>query len=200
MVKGMNEADRYFFDTKAPHCEVTDFHFTTRHGTSIKVYVIKPKSLTAGVKYPAYFYAHGGGGITQGADNSNDYLCATALNLDCIVFNVDYSLGPEVKAPVSHEEFVDAMFHVIDNADKFNIDTKMLCYAGISGGGWIVAGASNILAKANKSHLFKACFVHTGMLSDETYDKPQEELDEIEWKMGKYLSSAYKLHAKNFEQ
>ena len=56
------------------------------------------------------------------------------------------------------------------------------------------------MAKANKAHLFKACFVHTGMLSDETYDKPQEELDEIEWKMGKYLSSAYKLHAKNFEQ
>ena len=34
-------------------------------------------------------------------------------------------------------------------------------------GGWIVAGAANILAKQDKTDLVKAMFIHTGMLSDE---------------------------------
>ena len=53
-----------------------------------------------------------------------------ALNLDCIVFNVDYRLAPEVKCPVGQEDFVDALLHVRENADSFGVDANKLCISG----------------------------------------------------------------------
>ena len=65
----------------------------------IRVDVIKPKALSSGKKHPAYFYAHAGGAVANEASLFNPFLSWTALNLNCIVFNVDYRLGPEFKAP-----------------------------------------------------------------------------------------------------
>lgn len=78
------------------------------------------------------------------------------------------------------------------------VDAKKICYAGISGGGWVVAGASNILAKTNTSHMIKACFIHTAMLTDETRGLPENQMEEYEKLMGPYLSSVYTLLAKNY--
>ena len=35
-------------------------------------------------------------------------MVVTTVNLDCVVFCVDYRLGPEVKCPTGQQDFVDA--------------------------------------------------------------------------------------------
>lgn len=74
-------------------------------------------------------------------------MCITALNLNCIVFNVDFRNAPEAKAPKGSIDFVKAIEHVYRNADKYNVDKDKICMAGISGGGWACLGAALILAK-----------------------------------------------------
>lgn len=191
--------DQPFFDTKIPLCDITDFDLKTRDGTVIKVFVIRPKSLSTEEKHPAYIWAHGGGGIKEEAKTFNSLMCNTAVNLNCVVFSVDYRLGPEVKCPVGQEDFLDGVEHVIANADTFGVDSGKLCLAGISGGGWIVAGVANMLAKADRSNIVKACFIHTGMLSDETAKVPAEELEVFEYWMAPHMTSCYKLHAKDYD-
>jgi len=70
-------------------------------------------------------------------------MCVKALNLQCVVFNVDYRLGPEAKAPKGQMDFVHAIRHVSQNAEKYGVDKSKICIAGISGGGWICFGAGN---------------------------------------------------------
>lgn len=101
-------------------------------------------------------------------------MARTALNLNCVVFNIDYRLGPEVKAPTGAQDFIDAFNHVIANASNYGIDPAKNCFAGCSGGGWIIAIAANLLAKANEASKVGAIFIQTGMLSNETQDLPED--------------------------
>jgi len=40
-------------------------------------------------------------------------------------------------------DFVMAIRHVSQNAEKYGVDKSKICIAGISGGGWITFGAGN---------------------------------------------------------
>jgi len=40
-------------------------------------------------------------------------------------------------------DFVMAIRHVSQNAEKYGVDKSKICIAGISGGGWICFGAGN---------------------------------------------------------
>ena len=83
----------------------------------------------------------------------------TAVNLNCVVFNIDYRLGPEVKAPTGQQDFVDAVNHVLASPANYGINPAKTCISGCSGGGWIIVGAANLLAKANDLGKIKAIFV-----------------------------------------
>ena len=74
-------------------------------------------------------------------------MAISCVNLNCAIICVDYRKGPEVKCPTGHNDFVQAVLHILDNPGKFSINPNKVCMAGISGGGWIVAGAANILVK-----------------------------------------------------
>ena len=90
----------------------------------------------------------------------------------------------------------------MDNPTDFGVDASRVCIAGISGGAWIVAGAANLLVKSGKMHRVKAVFIHTGMLSDETQNVPESELEVYERDWGQHariLTSVYKLHATDFD-
>ena len=91
--------------------ESTEEKVKMRDGAEISMYVIKPKTLTS-KSAPGYFYAHGGGGWALGAHHLEANMMITALNLDCVVFNIDYRLAPEHKCPGPQEDFVDCMDHV----------------------------------------------------------------------------------------
>lgn len=80
-------------------CDMTDFEVKCNDGHMNKVYKIMPKTLAKDVKHPAYLYAHGGGAFAGSPEMTNGNQAHSALNLNCIVFNCKYRLGPEVKAP-----------------------------------------------------------------------------------------------------
>lgn len=103
-------------------------------------------------------------------------MLGTCLNLNCVVFNIDYRLAPEHRCPVGQEDFLDCMNYALANPDKFGIDPKKAAMAGCSGGGWIIVGAANLLAKANNLSKIKAIFIHTGMLSNSTDNLTKAQL------------------------
>jgi acetyl esterase/lipase len=55
---------------------------------------------------------------------------------------------------------------VLASPNNYGIDPTKVCISGCSGGGWIIVGAANLLAKANDLDKIKAMFVQTGMLSN----------------------------------
>lgn len=101
------------------------------------------------------------------ANSATPIMAISCNNLNCVIISVDFRNGPEVKCPTGQQDFVDAVIHIMDNPYKFGIDAGRVCMAGISGGGWIVAGAANLMVKSKEISRIKALFIHTGMLSDE---------------------------------
>ena len=129
-------------------------------------------------------------------------MCFVSHNLDCVVFNVGFRNGPEVKVPTGQQDMADCVLHILDNASKFGVDPNKASMAGISGGGWIAVGAMNLLVKAGQSHRLRALFVHTAMLSHEVGKLPEEKLEPHENTMGapaQTMLAIYKLHATDFE-
>lgn len=151
------------------------------------------------------FYAHGGGGVFTDAILSHGYLAIVAVNLDCVIFNVNYRKGPEVKAPQGSQDYVDAINYVLSKADSYGCDAKKFAACGVSGGGWILCGAANILAKANDSAKIKALFFETAMVSHEARDIPQDQWALYE-KPNTYgfdpeiLTSIWKMHATDWDK
>jgi acetyl esterase len=146
---------------------------TVSDGTQIKMLIHKPKNFNR-EKSPAYFYAHGGGAFALEAKLMTPMLSHSCVNLNTIMFNIDYRKGPEVKCPTGQQDFVDAINHVLANAEKYGIDTDKTCIAGASGGGWIIGGAANLMVKSNTIDKIKAVFMHTGMLSHEVGKIPED--------------------------
>ena len=197
---GIAAGDEPFYAEKRVLCDMTQHEYTTKDGATLTFYLIIPKALDLSQKHPGYIYAHGGGGVMGTAEQVNDYCCITALNLNCCVFNVNYRLGPEVKCPTGMQDFIDCLKLVHEKAEMFSVDTSRVCIAGLSGGGWIVAGAANILAKEGEIGLVKAMFIHTGQLSDETASIPEDQLEKpAEYWLAPFCTATYKLHATDFE-
>ena len=145
-----------------------------RDGEQISMYIIKPKDFQ-NKKAAAYFYAHGGGGWALTAKHFEPAMATSTLNLECVLFSIDYRLAPEHKCPGGQQDFVDCMNYVLANPDKYGIDPAKTCMAGCSGGGWIVAGAANLLAKSNDLGKVRALFIHTGNLSNAANDVPEDQ-------------------------
>lgn len=79
-------------------CNITDFDLEVEKGVTIKVFVIKPKSLQEKGN-ACEIHAHGGGAVLLNAEIMNPLMCVTALDKNCVLFNVDYRKAPEAKCP-----------------------------------------------------------------------------------------------------
>lgn len=94
------------------------------------------------------------------------------------------------------------MNYVLANAGTYGIDPARVGAAGVSGGGWILIGAANLLAKANDLGKIKALFVETGMLSNSTQDIPEDQWEFYEKNYGgnpDHMTACYKLHASDWD-
>ena len=197
----MEEQEKETIDKHMPLVSIEYEKVKVSDGAEIEIIIQKPKSLSSTCA-PAYIYAHGGGAIAFSARMENSGMSVTTVNLNCVTISVDYRLGPEYKCPRGQQDFVDVVCHVVANPTKYGIDTKRICLAGCSGGGWIAVGAMNLLIKANKAHLVKALFIYTGMLSDETANVPDDKLTEYERDWGqppKAMTQMYKLLATDYD-
>ena len=121
IVEYMADLNKETVANDLPLVDITDFEIETEPGVNIKIYQIKPKSLPKDGN-AAYIYAHGGGAVFFSAADENNAMAHTALNLQCIVFNVDYRLAPEAKAPKGQNDFAAAIRHISKNASTLGVN------------------------------------------------------------------------------
>ena len=121
MMSHITETNKETIEKNTPLVDISDFEIEAEPGVMIKIYMIRPKSLPK-ENNAAYIYAHGGGAVMFDAAMENDGMMVTALNLQCVVFNVDYRLGPEAKAPKGQCDMAAAVRHVSKNALNYGVD------------------------------------------------------------------------------
>ena len=56
------------------------------------------------------------------AEYNHNYMLFACHNLGCVVFNVAFRNGPEVKVPTGQQDMVDAFTHIHDNAKEYGVD------------------------------------------------------------------------------
>lgn len=128
------------------------------------LYVKKPRSLTrekhirygslrknrfnmiydgkATEKRPLLIYVHGGGFVSGDLD-SRDCYCYDWAKSGYVVANIDYSNAPKAVFPTIYREIFAALDIVLDNAEKYNIDTSKIIVNGESAGGHIALYIAN---------------------------------------------------------
>jgi len=120
MVGRLDKMNKDVDDINLPLVDISEFEIETEPGVMIKIQMIRPKDLPK-EDNAAYMYAHGGGAVVFDHLSATNMMAKTALNLQCVVFNVDYRLGPEALAPKGQCDFAAAVRHVSQNATKYGI-------------------------------------------------------------------------------
>lgn len=89
----------------------------------------------AGQKYPVVFEIHGGG-FSAGDKEFRLYHCAQMARKGALVVNVNHLLGPEYPCPAPMRSLVRAFNWVIDNAERYHMDTSRMLVTGDSSGAY----------------------------------------------------------------
>lgn len=97
------------------------------------------------------------------AKGCNELMVRWAYKYKCTVFNVEYRLAPEAKAPAGQRDFMNVFYHVYNNAASLNVDPKKIVIGGDNGGGWICMGAAYQMMKEGKSTLPKMMILRSSM-------------------------------------
>lgn len=103
--------------------------------TSIRVYRKKGVETHA----PALVYFHGGGFVKGGVIAHGRMVSELASCSDSIVIFVEYTLAPEGKYPLAHEQCYDVLQYVYANPGEFSTTAKNISIGGDSVGGAIAA-------------------------------------------------------------
>ena len=132
----------------------------------VPVYIHKPKKLAGTKLNAALVYAHGGGVIAGTAKQMDKHLSRMAEVCGVIVFNVEYRLAPEAKAPKNVEDMYSALMYVVEHAEDLGVDKNKIGLFGESGGGQLTCALSVMLAQKDQSHLVKVAIPSIPMLDD----------------------------------
>jgi acetyl esterase/lipase len=89
----------------------------------------------------AFFHIHGGGFTLGGIDwGINHVKCAhICATVGCVVTTVGYRLAPEFPYPTAIEDCYASLLWLVDNAERFGIDTNCIAIGGESAGGNLAA-------------------------------------------------------------
>lgn len=155
------------FLEKAPAKEV--IIDTTAHApcdnAELTVYVHAPPG-DAAARRAAIVYCHGGGGVYNKAAHWASLCARYAVENDVVVFNVEYRLAPEHKAPAAVFDAAGTVLHVQANAEALGIDAGRICVAGDDGGALIAVGSTLELVKRNKDSAVKLVMAVFPQVSD----------------------------------
>jgi len=83
-----------------------------------------------------------------------------------IVFNVDYRLAPEAKCPENVKDFYSCLKYVLANSSSLGVDPARVAIMGESGGGYLTAALSVMLAEKEESNLIKLSIPVIPMVDD----------------------------------
>ena len=107
-------------------------------GKTVPVYEIRPNApLEEGC--PMLINFHGAGFLKGRSDRDKRYCCHMAQALNCLVWDVDYSLAPEAPFPTALEESYAAAAYAFAHAGELGVDPERIALAGHSAGGNLVA-------------------------------------------------------------
>ena len=110
--------------------------------TSLRILVHRPGPRVSGERSrAAMVYFHGGGAVLYSADLFSTVMARYAVDNNMVVFNVDYSLAPEVKPPGSLLEGAAAVRWVHAHATELGVDPARIAVGGESGGAMWQRGA-----------------------------------------------------------
>lgn len=85
--------------------------------------------------FPVVVNFHGGG-FTLGKSTDDARWARTVTEVaNAVVVSVDYRRAPEFPFPTAVEDGVDAILHLIHNAERLKIDEKRIAVSGFSAGG-----------------------------------------------------------------
>ncbi|KAH8120164.1 lipase/ esterase [Phellopilus nigrolimitatus] len=106
---------------------------------TIRVFLPEPSNAPA-EGWPVLLYFHGGGWTLGNINTENHFSAAMCLKANCVVFSVDYRLGPEEPYPAAIEDAVEAMLWVLKHAkSEFNVDVSRFAVGGSSSGANLAA-------------------------------------------------------------
>ncbi len=112
---------------------VVDYQVPTPQG-DVTVRVYKPLNAPSG-PLPMVMYFHGGGFVIASVTAYDSSCRAMANASGAIVCAVGYSLAPEKRLPVAHEQSYAATQYVMKNGAKWGGDTSKVAVLGESAGG-----------------------------------------------------------------
>jgi len=113
---------------------VRDVHFKTPKGT-VTVRLYRPTG-SGKAKLPVIVYFHGGGFIISSVAGYDSSCRALANASGALVAAVAYSLAPERRLPVAHEECYSVTQQMINGAaERFGGNSRKVAVAGESAGG-----------------------------------------------------------------
>jgi acetyl esterase len=120
------------------------FTYKEVNGKALKIHGFFPEDNKA--NQPCQIFIHGGG-WKGGTVKSSLKWCRYLSELGCVAFTIDYRLSNEklgIKPSTCLEDVKSAVRWVRKNAEKFNIDTARIAYAGTSAGGQLAAACATI--------------------------------------------------------
>ncbi len=106
--------------------------------------IYRRRALEEGAKQPLMIMMHGGGWMSGHKDLRN-YYCYHAAEEGYFVANIDYYPAPKRIFPYQLRQLFKAIDFVLDNAEKYSIDTSRVVLAGESAGGNFVLALSAIV-------------------------------------------------------
>ena len=114
-------------------------HIPTRDGTTLRA---KLWAEHAKPNLPVLLYFHGGG-FTVGSPETHEALCKHLAHLaHCAVVSLDYRLAPEHTFPTAHNDAVDALQWLAQNAASLGLDPSRIAIGGDSAGGTLTASTA----------------------------------------------------------
>lgn len=150
-------------------------------GCSVPVYQIRPERPIPNPA-PLVINFHGGGFIKGRSDRDRRYCCCLADALNCIVWDVDYSLAPEYPFPAAVNETHAVLEYAAANASSLGIRKDRIAVAGHSAGGALAAAA---LIIAGRTGSFRPCCAlmeyFPSELSDSVSKLPAKLRDDPFW-------------------
>jgi acetyl esterase len=128
-----------------------ELYINLTSGHTVHVFEVRSGKPLSG-KAPIIINFHGGGFIKGRTARDLRYCSYLAEKLNCLVWDVDYSLAPEEPFPYAADECFGIIEYAFANAEQLGVDVSRIALAGHSSGGNLAASACIKAAEKNEFH------------------------------------------------
>ncbi len=126
-----------------PDLRVETERVRSADGAEIELLLLRPANLPSPA--PCLFYAHGGGFVLKAAPYHYSLAARYAKSCMCLAAFVQYRLAPKHPFPAPFEDCFAAYTHLLDSADRLNIDPEDMGVGGDSAGAALAVGTAMML-------------------------------------------------------